>query len=516
MNKRLVAAVAVAALSLTLAACGGDDDGSDSTGGTGAASSGGGTPATLKLDTAYGTSGIATSPLNASAHDRFMAVAQASDGKTYAAGFTVTGDGDQAFAVARIDNSGKLDTTFGTGGIASVNIAVGGKAGELARAIAVQSDGKIVISGPFEKDPAGAGDAARDIDVAAARFDTTGKLDTSFGTGGVAKMDWGTGRITTGTTYIADTAWGMGIGNGGKVVLFGSTPAAGDGRVDTDFVFGAFTSAGQIDSSFGQGGKLVIDVATAANNPRHVLVQADGKILGTGYSSINGIVQPSLIRLTAAGQLDTTFGTNGVATHEVLPGVAESYAVQQQGNNYILAGYGRGADNTEKVDMIVYRFDATGKWDATFGTAGITRIDIAKEDDRCAQRHRAAGRPHPRRRLRQEGRRERRRHGCSVRQERQAGHRLRHQRPADQRPRRPRRRLVRRDPEFGQEVRHPRRLQGHRRHQRRQRRRRDGEDRLLDDANFATRSKKRPGSNAGALAFPTNCNHPETPAGAVC
>ena len=372
--------MAVAALSLTLVACGDDDD-SDSTGGTGAVSSGGG-PATLKLDTGYGTGGIATAPLSASGHDRFMAVAQSSDGKTYAAGFTVTGDGDQAFAVARIDNSGKLDTSFGTGGIASVNIAVGGKAGELARAVAVQSDGKIVISGPFEKDSAGAGDAARDVDVAAARFDTSGKLDTTFGTGGVAKMDWGTGRITTGTTYIADTAWGMGIANG-KVVLFGSTPAAGDGRVDTDFVFGAFTSAGQVDSSFGQGGKLVIDVATAANNPRHVLVQPDGKILGTGYSSINGIVQPSLIRLTAAGQLDTTFGTNGVATHQVLAGVAESYAVQMQGNNYILAGYGRGADNTEKVDMIVYRFDATGKWDATFGTAGITRIDIAKDDDRA-------------------------------------------------------------------------------------------------------------------------------------
>ncbi len=381
MKKKLIAAVAVAALSLTLAACGGDDDDSDSTGGTGAASSGGGAPATLKLDTGYGTSGIATSPLNASAHDRFMAVAQASDGKTYAAGFTVTGDGDQAFAVARIDNSGKLDTSFGTAGIASVNIAVGGKTGELARAVAVQSDGKIVISGPFEKDPAAAGDAARDIDVAAARFDTSGKLDTSFGTGGVAKMDWGTGRITTGTTYIADTAWGMGIANG-KIVLFGSTPAAGDGRVDTDFVFGAFTSAGQVDSSFGQGGKLVIDVATSGNNPRNVIVQADGKILGTGYSNINGVVQPSLIRLTAAGQLDTTFGTNGVATHQVLDGVAESYAVQMQGNNYILAGYGRGADNTEKVDMIVYRFDATGKWDQTFGTAGITRVDIAKEDDR--------------------------------------------------------------------------------------------------------------------------------------
>src|SRR5688500_12181684 len=100
MKKRLLAAMAVAALSLTLVACGGDDDGSDSTGGTGAVSSGGGTPATLRLDTGCGNGGIATSPLNASAHARCMAVAQGADGKTYAAGFTVTGDDDQAFAVA--------------------------------------------------------------------------------------------------------------------------------------------------------------------------------------------------------------------------------------------------------------------------------------------------------------------------------------------------------------------------------------------------------------------------------
>jgi uncharacterized delta-60 repeat protein len=370
-----------AALSVALVACSGDDDDSSNSGSTDSASGAGGPPAALKLDAAFGTGGISTVPLSTGTHDRFMAVAQASDGKTYAAGFVTVGDGDQSMAVARIDNSGKLDTTFGTGGIASVNVGVGGKTGELARAVAIQPDGKIVISGPFEKDPAAAGDAARDIDVAAARFDNTGKLDAAFGTGGVAKMDWGAGRISTGTTYIADTAWGMGIA-GGKIVLFGSTPAAGDGRVDTDFVFGAFTSAGQLDTSFGQGGKLVIDVGTASNNPRNVTIQTDGKILGTGYSNINNVVQPSLIRLTAAGQLDTSFGTNGVATHQVLPGVAESYSVQLQGSNYILAGYGRGADTAEKVDMIIYRFDSTGKWDQTFGTAGVTRIDIAKEDDR--------------------------------------------------------------------------------------------------------------------------------------
>src|SRR5215216_1213124 len=58
----------------------------------------------VMLDTAVGTNGIAALSLSATTHDRFLAVASGADGKIYAAGFT-TLDGDQAFAVARIDGA---------------------------------------------------------------------------------------------------------------------------------------------------------------------------------------------------------------------------------------------------------------------------------------------------------------------------------------------------------------------------------------------------------------------------
>ena len=61
-----------------------------------------------------------------------MAVAVAPDGKVYAAGF-VSIAGDQAMAVARVDATGKLDTTFGTNGYAVANASVGGKLVEVAR-----------------------------------------------------------------------------------------------------------------------------------------------------------------------------------------------------------------------------------------------------------------------------------------------------------------------------------------------------------------------------------------------
>ncbi|MPZ47921.1 MAG: hypothetical protein GEU75_01155 [Dehalococcoidia bacterium] len=382
-KKTLLAALGAGALALTLAACGGsdDDDGSNSS------SSGNETPAAtagkVALDTAFGTGGIKPLPLSASAHDRFMATAIAPDGKIYGAGFITQGD-DHAMAVARLTAAGALDTTFGTGGIASLNVAIGGKAAELARSVIIQSNGKVAIAGPVERDPAATGDAARDTDVAVVRFDSAGKPDATFGTNGVATFNVNTGRITTGTSFVGDNAWGMGGLAGDKIAVFGSTLGEGEGRTDTDFFVLGVTAAGALDSAFGDAGKVLVDGNNkSSDSPRNVLVQPDGKIVTAGYSNSGGIVRPVVIRLSSAGVLDSTFGANGVATAEVLPGVAEAYSVSLQGSDYVLAGYGRGADTAEKVDMIVYRFKANGSFDTSFGANGVARLDIAKEDDRA-------------------------------------------------------------------------------------------------------------------------------------
>jgi uncharacterized delta-60 repeat protein len=344
-----------------------------------------GTPpaaAKVALDSGYGSGGIATLPLTASGGNRFMAVTVAPDGKTYAAGF-VSDSGDQSMAVARLDAKGALDKTFGKDGVATVNAAIGGKTAELARAVVVQSSGKIVIAGPVEHDPTAEGDAARDTDIALARFDATGKIDTSFGKSGVAIIDVGTGRATSATAFVGDNSWGLGTLAGDKLVVWGSKLTDVEGRNDNDYVMLGLTDAGALDSGFGTGGKLVLDVGGSTDNPRNLLVQSDGKVVATGYSNVEGVVQPVLVRVDSKGVLDKAFGKDGVATQKVLAGVTESYNVSMQGSDYILAGYGRGADSTEKVDLVVYRFKANGTFDSGFGTSGVTRVDIAKEDDRA-------------------------------------------------------------------------------------------------------------------------------------
>ena len=115
------------------------------------AGAGEGATGSLALDGGFGTGGIASLPQSAAEPDRFLGVAV--DGKdTYVAGFVSTG-GDQAMTVTKLNAKGAPDPSFGTNGTAVKNVAVGGKAIELARGVVVQPDGKVVIGGPVEHNP---------------------------------------------------------------------------------------------------------------------------------------------------------------------------------------------------------------------------------------------------------------------------------------------------------------------------------------------------------------------------
>lgn len=88
--------------------------------------------------------------LSETGNNRFWAVTfNPASTQVYAAGF-ITENGDSHFAVARYNTNGDLDTTFGTNGIAKLNIVTAGTL-ETARAVTVQSDGKIVVAGIIEK-----------------------------------------------------------------------------------------------------------------------------------------------------------------------------------------------------------------------------------------------------------------------------------------------------------------------------------------------------------------------------
>ncbi len=391
MKRALISALIIGSLALT--GCSDDDDDvatGSTPSGADATPSAEPTPTGTVLDSAFGTAGVVKAALVAGQKDRFSGIAVGKDGKLYAWGLTSEGI-DQRLAVTRFSTDGKPDTAFGEDGVASLNATENTKPEttsqlEQARSLVFLSDGSVVIVGTAEHDGDAEGEAAKDTDVVAAKFDSAGKPDADFGTDGVARFDLGTGHEVQeegeAAWVGADQGYGSAALPDGGFVIFGVTTAGSD-REDNDWALLAVTDEGELDEGFADDGVLKIE-RESGDSARHVQVVGD-QIIATGYSDVKDgdteVVQPALIRTSLDGELDETFGEGGVAEHKILGAVAESYQFGVQGDKYVLTGYGKDAED-DKLDLIAYRFTSGGDLDTTFGTNGLTKVDNIGEDDR--------------------------------------------------------------------------------------------------------------------------------------
>ena len=156
---------------------------------------------------------------------------------------------------------GRLDPSFGRGGIVLTPL---GFAGAAARAVAIQTDGRVVAAGstlPAPREP---------DDFALVRYTLAGKLDPSFGTGGKVLKDLGGD----------DEVFAVAVQKDGKIVAVGDSADAA--------ALVRFTTGGRLDSSFGTGGK-VIDRSAATFLRQAVAIQKDGKIVVVGWSAMPGL-----------------------------------------------------------------------------------------------------------------------------------------------------------------------------------------------------------------------------------
>ncbi len=127
-----------------------------------------------------------------------------------------------------------------------------------------------------------AGSGAPDSDIAVVRFNADGTLDTTFGAAGITHVDFGAGRDGT-----RDSLWDVKVDASDRIVLFGSK--RGDGaRTDTDRVVARLTAAGALDTTFGSGvtpnGFSILNVSNLNDGMRNGLIQPDGKIVASGYT----------------------------------------------------------------------------------------------------------------------------------------------------------------------------------------------------------------------------------------
>lgn len=306
--------------------------------------------------------------ISTTGHDRFYAVAFDQSGNYYAAGSVSDGTDaatDSKTVIAKFLADGTLDASFGKDGYAIHNLAVGGN-GEVARSLVVDANGRVHVGGVKEV----AGADARDRDGYVIRLAADGSIDPTYGSEGVATVDFSAGAAN-GDSYTADNLTGMALDSEGRLVLQGAQKRV-DG-FDTDFVVSRLTAEGALDTTFATEGKFVLDNKNLPASSKTPVIMPDGSIVATGYNR-DGVNVPFMFKLSADGVLDTSYGINGIFSEKVLPALTEVYGGVLHGDSIVTVGYGR-ADDSESIDFLSLRVDASGKLDTSYGTNGYVRVD---------------------------------------------------------------------------------------------------------------------------------------------
>ncbi len=348
------------------------------------------------LDSTFGKSGIVTTSIGISSV--VYSIAIQSNGKIVMGGYSFSyKDTIQVFALARYTSNGSLDYTFGNGGIVTLAIS---STYSIVQSVAIQSDGKIIAVGTISPN-------AINLDryfnnngkMCLVRFTTNGSLDNSVG-------------IVTTTnagkkTCLDDRGNATAIQSDGKIVVAGRSDQKyalirynTNGSLDATFGIGGivatdiwysinsiaiqsdgkilvagqgsqglirFNSNGSFDATFGNGGTAIISGDAVANA---VTIQNDGKIIVACESQ--GGTYISLLRFTANGTLDSSFGFNGIATKSGLGGRA--LAIQSDGK-IAVAGFSKNS-SPYGYDFALVRYNTNGSLDSTFGTGGIVSTAI--------------------------------------------------------------------------------------------------------------------------------------------
>ncbi len=137
--------------------------------------------------------------------------------------------------------------------------------------------------------------------------------------------------------------------------------------------------AGDPDTTFGTDGMVITEVGSSADRAYSTVIQSDGKIVAAGHSYNGNDWDFALARYDSNGTLDTTFGTNGkVTTDVVYDDYGYSVAIQNDGK-IVVAGYSK----TYNGDFALVRYDSNGSLDTTFGGDGKVVTDMLGQDDRA-------------------------------------------------------------------------------------------------------------------------------------
>jgi len=261
------------------------------------------------LDAGFGSGG----KVHALAGARANAVALGPNGTIIAAGQVTAGDSFQRVAILRMNANGSPDASIGPGGVHVVDLGQD----SVAKAVAVQGDGKIVVAGSI-------GPGTHQAMVAyVERLAVNGALDTSFGSGGpFVSYPQAGGAASTFNAVALDPS--------GGIVVGGGSTAMNQSRA----VFARLTCAGALDARFvGTGLEVTLSSRSFVTDPlgaNAVAVAAGHRVVGAGEYRDSGLTSAALWSFESNGSPDFA---------NVVPSGARSTAlVVDPAGNLVVAG----------------------------------------------------------------------------------------------------------------------------------------------------------------------------------
>ena len=307
------------------------------------------TVASLGIGLGVDVAGASDGTLDATATARFgtgfndvaSAIALQTDGKILVGGSFTSYNGTSVTSLVRLNANGSLDTAFS----ASLGSGFDGGITDLA----VQSDGKIIAVGGFDTVN---GIASRRI----VRINSDGTVDAAFSTA------MGTGLGGGYACACAPRPEKVVVQQDGKIVIGGDHNSF-DGQSANGLV--RLQANGALDSAFVANSTAILDYLAA-----DIALQPDGKILVSGAVSGNNLspTASSLVRFNADGTLDTAFNSalNNGAGISGFSDLAVAVALQADGKIVLGGAFSAPAG---VVSPLVARYSATGVIDTAFSTA---------------------------------------------------------------------------------------------------------------------------------------------------
>jgi uncharacterized delta-60 repeat protein len=257
-------------------------------------------------------------------------------------------------SLVQYNTDSSLDTSFGSGGIANFG----------GNSVALQSDGKVLLAG-------GGGSAGFSL----TRLNSNGWLDTSFGNQGTV------------TTSFSSTAFAeqIVVQPNGEIDLAGGADVQ-NGKYLAAFDLARYNTDGSLDTSFGRRGTVVTSFSKSLPGDhlsvQALLLQANGDLIVVAHVDIYAPSEWLLARYNPNGNLDTSFGNQGIVTipsgsnqiGSAWVGGALLYPNAGTANDGKIVVVGDNASPSSGPGPVMARFNTNGSLDTTFGNGGFVPL----------------------------------------------------------------------------------------------------------------------------------------------